>query len=270
MRRLLLILGHALVFVVLTVLTQVGGLVWLLSLLIRRKWKLTSYRWLIFPGLYFLVWALLPVLAKPLGRVPMPLWASAEKPLQPQNLFIILANRHYVRPPLRDETLAVARQLQTENPDMILTYLDANFPFLKGFPLLPHRSHHDGQKLDLAFFYQYQGKLASRAPALLGYGRCAEPQSGERDQPQRCADSGYWQYSLLPRLARPFRRSGYLLDEAATRQMVRAFARQPAIGKLFLEPHLKTRWRLGQYSKIRFHGCAAVRHDDHLHVQMGS
>ncbi len=268
MKLLFSILGHTLMFVVLTVLTQVGGIVWLLSLIVIKWWPGKPYRWFVFPGLYLIVWVLLPLLAKPFGRVPLPLRASAEVPLQPQNAFIVLANRHYVRPVLKKETFAVAQRLQADNPDMILTYLDANFPFINGFPLLPHRSHNDGKKLDLAFFYQRKGELTSRAPALLGYGRCAEPQGGERDQPQRCANSGYWQYSLLPKLAWPFRRSGYTVDEEATRKMVRAFARQGTIGKLFLEPHLKTRWRLGQYNKIRFHGCAAVRHDDHLHIQL--
>lgn len=268
MRRFLLVLGHALLFVVLTVLTQVGGLLWLLSLAIRKWFSIQSYRWLVFPALYFIVWAILPLLAAPFGRVPLPLSASSEQPVRPQNLFIVLANRHYVRPELRDETLEISRQLKAERAEMILTYLDANFPFFNGFPLLPHRSHDDGRKLDLAFFYQKNGELTSRAPALLGYGRCAEPQGNEHNQPAQCARSGYWQYSLLPTLARPFRRSGYTLDEEATRLMVRVFARRKAIGKIFLEPHLKTRWRLGQYGKIRFHGCAAVRHDDHLHVQL--
>ncbi|MFT5619364.1 MAG: hypothetical protein ACI85I_002607, partial [Arenicella sp.] len=41
-----------------------------------------------------------------------------------------------------------------------------------------------------------------------------------------------------------------------------------AYGKVFIEPHLKTRLGLENYSKIRFHGCQAVRHDDHIHVQL--
>jgi hypothetical protein len=31
---------------------------------------------------------------------------------------------------------------------------------------------------------------------------------------------------------------------------------------------LKARWNLTQYDKIRFHGCQAVRHDDHIHTQV--
>ena len=41
-----------------------------------------------------------------------------------------------------------------------------------------------------------------------------------------------------------------------------------AIKKIFIEPHLKTRWGLKNYQKIRYHGCHAVRHDDHIHVQL--
>ncbi len=33
------------------------------------------------------------------------------------------------------------------------------------------------------------------------------------------------------------------------------------------KPHLKTRLKLSS-AKIRFHGCQAVRHDDHIHVQL--
>ena len=39
------------------------------------------------------------------------------------------------------------------------------------------------------------------------------------------------------------------------------------IDKIFLEPHLKDRFGL-QSPKVRFAGCRAARHDDHLHVQI--
>ena len=42
---------------------------------------------------------------------------------------------------------------------------------------------------------------------------------------------------------------------------------QPNLGKVFIEPHLKDRMKLTN-SKIRFHGCGAVRHDDHIHIQL--
>ena len=44
-------------------------------------------------------------------------------------------------------------------------------------------------------------------------------------------------------------------------------ANLPDIGKDFIEPHLAK--RLGATtSKIRFQGCKAARHDDHIHVQL--
>lgn len=268
MKLILAAFGHALLFIALTALTQIGGVLWLVSRLVRMRFKRKLFRRLVFPVLYGLVWLVTPWLAAPYGRVPLPIVAKQEVPLQPQHFISVLANRHYVRSELREEVLAVARELQSANDGMVLTYLDANFPFIEGFPLLPHRSHDDGKKLDLAFFYAHKGTLTSKAPAFLGYGRCAEPKAGEQDQAAQCAKRGYWQYSLLKIVGNPFARRSYELAPEATAQMVRAFARRKTIGKLFLEPHLKTRWGLQQYNKIRFHGCAAVRHDDHLHIQL--
>jgi hypothetical protein len=42
---------------------------------------------------------------------------------------------------------------------------------------------------------------------------------------------------------------------------------EPAVQKILIEPHLKERLRL-QSSKVRFQGCHAARHDDHVHVQI--
>ena len=43
--------------------------------------------------------------------------------------------------------------------------------------------------------------------------------------------------------------------------------KQNEISKIFIEPHLKKRMNL-KNPKIRFHGCRAVRHDDHIHLQI--
>ena len=37
--------------------------------------------------------------------------------------------------------------------------------------------------------------------------------------------------------------------------------------KIFIEPHLKQRLGI-KNQKVRFHGCGAVRHDDHIHLQI--
>jgi hypothetical protein len=86
------------------------------------------------------------------------------------------------------------------------------------------------------------------------------------DTPAHCARRGYWQYGLLGYLVPQGKKATMRFDAERTRQFVRLLVAQPGVGKLFIEPHLKTRLRLGS-GKIRFHGCGAVRHDDHIHVQ---
>jgi hypothetical protein len=49
--------------------------------------------------------------------------------------------------------------------------------------------------------------------------------------------------------------------------MVNFFAADPSIEKVFIEPHLKNRLQLTS-PKVRFQGCHAARHDDHVHVQV--
>jgi hypothetical protein len=41
----------------------------------------------------------------------------------------------------------------------------------------------------------------------------------------------------------------------------------PRVAKVFIEPHLATRF-LANDAKIRFQGCRAARHDDHIHLQL--
>jgi hypothetical protein len=38
------------------------------------------------------------------------------------------------------------------------------------------------------------------------------------------------------------------------------------VRRVFIEPHLKARLDLARLSKVRFAGCRAARHDDHIHV----
>lgn len=39
------------------------------------------------------------------------------------------------------------------------------------------------------------------------------------------------------------------------------------VGKVFIEPHLKVKFG-AESEKVRFQGCRAARHDDHIHVQL--
>jgi hypothetical protein len=58
-----------------------------------------------------------------------------------------------------------------------------------------------------------------------------------------------------------------VFDSKRTKSMIQFILQEKNTGKIFIEPHLKTRMNL-QNNKIRFHGCRAVRHDDHVHLQI--
>jgi hypothetical protein len=179
-----------------------------------------------------------------------------------------LMNRNYAVPALHRALHDMGKSLGQKHPGIRLTYLDANFPFLDGFPLFPHLSHHDGKKVDVSFIYEEEnGEMTDRKPSGSGYGAFSGPLPGEFDQAGACEAKGYWQYGCaayltLGRWGAPLR-----LSEAGTRGLVQTAAGHPAVGKIFLEPHLQSRLGL-RNGKIRFHGCHAVRHDDHLHVQL--
>lgn len=277
MKSILRILYVFFIFCVLTVLTQIGGLVYLVYRLLWKRWLSTAdgrliwlKKSLFFIGLYLLAtWLLVPPLARQFGRVPLPYSSSVSQPIQPASWLTCIGNRHYVRPVLKKTIIDVAQKLGTNYPNFEIVYLDANFPFWNGFPLLPHKSHNDGRKLDIAFVYQKNdGTLSNGTPSMLGYGVCEKPQKGEKDQPAICAKHGYWQYSLLEQLTSERHKQQYTFDLTTTKVLLQTLHADKNVGKIFIEPHLKQRMGLEQYSKVRFHGCGAVRHDDHIHLQL--
>jgi hypothetical protein len=261
--------------IALTVLTQIGGFVFLIALAsnqwiqarIQTPWRLRLAKFSYFAGLYLLAtFLIIPLLARPFGRVPLPIFGENLRPLR---FFTCLLNRHYVRVELKTVALDIADEMQTRYPGTKLSYLDANFPFFDGFPLIPHLSHNDGKKLDLAFCYRdaATGKIRNGSPSWLGYGVYEAPQTDEQDQPAQCAQKGQWQYSFIKAIVPQGRKSHYAFDAPRTKAMIELFATQPSVEKLFIEPHLKARLGLNS-PKVRYHGCQAVRHDDHVHVQV--
>jgi hypothetical protein len=271
------ILKTLLIVVILTILTQIGGVLYLiykpLGKVIKKRTKLPLLSW----GLRFLSFItllivfsifIIPSIAKKFGRVPLPVKATKHIPLKPANVMTLLTNRHYVRPALKESIIAVSKSISETYPGTQLVYLDANFPFWNGFPLLPHRSHDDGKKLDICFLYKNKktGKRVNRAPTILGYGFVEKPAGGEWDQPSACEEKGYWQYSLLSKLTLP--KKNWQFDTATNKRLLQILSQDTRIKKIFIEPHLKQRLGLGGVNKIRFHGCQAVRHDDHIHVQL--
>src|SRR5688572_6914692 len=155
-----------LLFVVLTLVTQVGGaafaLVWLLGRSVSRE-RLGGWRRMrVNLGLFVACYAALhvfvvPPLAALGGRVPLPCTAEAGRPFAAAHPLYCWLDRHYVDPRVLTVMTELSRAVERAHPGSVTLFLDANFPFLNGFPLLPHLSHHDGRKLDIAYFYAEAG-----------------------------------------------------------------------------------------------------------------
>ncbi|MEZ4958875.1 MAG: hypothetical protein R2830_03580 [Saprospiraceae bacterium] len=273
------VLLHLIIFAVLTLFTQIGGIVWLICLpLFHKINNLFHSRSLcflaktgVFTGLYLLTTMLVvPPLAKwQCGRVPLPVWNNSH--LRPHNVFYYcILNHHYVKPALKAAAENVAEKMAAKYPDAVICYLDANFPFFDGYPLEPHFSHRDGKKLDVALHWKEtaRAKPIFGTPSRLGYGASEEPKTGEIDFDDQCKKQGNWYRNLERDYLGRFDKEKYSFDEERTRDMIRLFAEEKTVGKILLEPHLKNRLGLGKFEKIRFQGCKAARHDDHIHVQL--
>ncbi|MBN8577029.1 MAG: hypothetical protein J0L66_08785 [Cytophagales bacterium] len=265
-----------LIFGVLTIVSQIGGLVFLLAIpiyrLIDRKtngmWRRAVFKFFSFAMLYLMfVFIVVPLVARQFGRVPLPILETNY--LKPATIWTVLLNRNYVKPQLKEIAYKVSIKLNATYPGAKVNYLEANFPFVDGFPLLPHLSHNDGKKLDLSFQYNSSitNKISYGVPSFTGYGVCEEPLANEQDMPGYCREKGFWQYNALRVLIPQGNKAKFTFDKGRTRTLVDLFAEHESIGKIFIEPHLQQRLGLTS-SKIRFHGCHAVRHDDHLHVQL--
>lgn len=267
-KRLLLISFHLIFIIVLTLLSEVGGIIYILALLsilfVRHHSR--KIRYSVFLVTFIDVWMLcitwiIPSLAARYNKVPLPFFASEEFPAKPVTLLYPILFRNYVTPTLRDELQRSAlafKKLHGRN----VVYLDGCFPLGNTIPLLPHLSHNDGRKLDLAFFF----KDASSGgpvppPSPVGYWAYTQPRA---DEPQPCRGVRSplrWDMAWL----QPWF-SHAVMDEEATGALVSQLLQSPKLQKVLVEPHLKA--RLGVVdSRIRFQGCSAARHDDHLHIQ---
>lgn len=272
------ILSNIFAVVLLTFLTQVGGLVLLACIpifnwirpQIKHTYLRTGLNCLVFALLYGLVsFLIVPPLAENFGRVPMPY--NKDSPLvKPHNFITVLANRHYVTPSMRQITEGVANKVSERFKDSVsMRYLDACFPFWDGFPLIPHLTHNDGRKLDIAFYYtqSIDNQPISDSPSWLGYGVSEEPRAGEENQPDFCREKGEWQYSFMRRYIIPQNwKPDFRFDAKKNAEMVRLFTASSQVRFILIEPHLKARLGFQTNNKVRIPPCNAVRHDDHIHV----
>ena len=261
------ILLHILIFAFLTIITQLGGVIYLISVLAIKKnaKKRGLKRIVLFVGIYlFSTFIIIPNVAPLLGREKI----KETEFLEAHSFFYKLANRNYVKPELNRTIVKIAAEYGSQNRGMKMIYLDANFPFIDKFPLLPHLSHNDGKKMDISLIYETKnGELTNRKPSVSGYGIYEGPATVEYNQTTYCKKNGYWQYDFSKHLTLGAINKEILFSEKGTRKLVKLILNENSIDKLFIEPHLKKRLNLTN-RKVRFHGCQAVRHDDHIHFQL--
>ena len=188
--------------------------------------------------------------------------------IQAHSFFTKLLNRNYVQPELNKVLQKVSISLNNKHQGIKLIYLDANFPFIDKFPLLPHLSHNDGKKLDLSLIYQNKkGFLTNKKQSISGYGVYVAPMNKEKSQATKCKKKGHWQYDFPKYITFGRINKDLLFSKEATKYLINELVNHASIQKVFIEPHLINRMKLNQ-TKIRFHGCQAVRHDDHIHIQI--
>ena len=257
-----------LIVLLVTAFTQVGGVIYLLSKIVYKLictfWnaKFRLKKLFIFVVLYcFSCFAIVPPLAALFGREPL----LKNERIHSAHIMSRILNRHYVRPSVNRVLEQTLKQLPAS---IHINCLDANFPFIDGFPLLPHLSHNDGRKLDIGLLYQNpDGTLSSLQITRSGYGVFEAPLSTEIDQISRCKHEGFFQYDYPKYFTFGTIHPELQFAPSATRQVIEALLASPEIEKLFIEPHLKSRLQLSD-SRVCYHGCYAVRHDDHIHFQV--
>jgi len=196
----------------------------------------------------------------PAGLVSLP--CDASTPLEPTRPRYCRDDRHWVTPQARAALIDAAAAVRERYPGEVLRFMDASGPDgVKPFP--PHLSHGDGRQIDLGLYYtDVQARPLRTFPAYERHGgywpaepprpgeivACPQGRVGRAEKPDPPAD-------------RPWR-----LDEARTRALLEALIGDRRVRRVLIEPHLEMRLGLWGHPKLRFAGCQAARHDDHIHV----
>ena len=254
---------HGLAIIALTVLTQIGGIAWALALVLRVVFG----RFLmVFATLYLCLCVMAHYTAPLGGRVALPCLDAGPAQIAVLNPLYCAMNRNYVSPEMKSHADALSAHMHETYPGTRTRALDASFPFFDGFALLPHLSHDSGDQLDLAFYYTGGDGTyrLGQAKSLIGYWGFEQPTAND---PQPCTQttglSMRWDMDAL----QPYMRD-WTLDAARTGDALRWLADNP-VGtdyKMFIEPYLAARLGVSN-DTIRFQGCRAARHDDHIHLQ---
>lgn len=262
--------------IILTLVTEVGGfLLWIafgITAIIRHFRKVP--RGVLTTAIFILLYSicstfLLPTLAPIFGKVPLNCFSNPTHPYEANSPLFCALNRHYVNPGLKKVLEELSVHMASEYPNTTVSYLDANFPLLNSVPLLPHLSHNDGKKLDLAFFYQRKKDnkpIAKGGAWFLGY-FAFSPAWSEDIGHIANSNNGIFRWNV--RWLQSFFKE-LDLDNERTSELVRYLCNDEAakqVQRVFIEPYLKKTLNVHS-DKIRFAGRHAARHDDHVHIQI--
>jgi len=194
------------------------------------------------------------------GLVPLP--CAEAGPLRPAEPMYCRRDRHFMTPAARRALLRAAEHVAREHPGAVVRYMEASWPSGTR-PMPPHLSHGDGRQIDIAIFYEdRKGRPLGRPPLspnrrlARGYGAYEPPR---REAERVCAGGPH------DRPDPPSSR-GWRMDAARTEALVQALLAERQVRRIFVEPHLKRRLGFAADNRVRFAGCSAARHDDHLHV----
>ncbi len=254
-------------FVILTVVTQVGGIVLLLAYFTYRIFFRDYNRWslpLIFTVYYTIVSVfVIPQVAPFFGRMQV----EDNEAVKAHSFFYKISNRNYVTIDYHETIQSIATDFHAKYPGIQLVYTDANFPFIDGFPLLPHRYHTDGKKIDFDFIYENEeAQLSNLKPTFSGYGFFESPFEGEKNQINFCLNTGYKQYEFTKYVTLGILHPYLTFSEEANKYLIELMDAHDGVETIFIEPHLHERLGI-ESDKIIYHGCGTVRHDDHIHLE---
>jgi hypothetical protein len=228
----------------LTVLTQIGGVIpliaWLLAfrlVFLHGRARMAAVA-AIFVVLHVIASETVVPLAAShiadrvrLHRVRLPCGWARPAMLWPASAIICLANRNYVTGRADHLAMALAMDARAGDSASRILYLDAGFPFFDGWPLLP------------------RSPIGCGAFEQPGAGRAASCPDG--DWPDLPWNLG-WLQPLFP---------DHVVDRERTAAMQRWLVepgRQYGVRRVLVEPHLEA--TLGVASDmLRFQGCHAAR-----------
>jgi hypothetical protein len=261
------IFGLLFIFVA-TITTQVGGIIlWPLLGVGYLLWSSKHYYKaiaVIILGYIFFGLGVLPIIAHQTGRERLPIVATKEVPLGPQNLIYVVGLRNYARLQAKEALIFAAQKTAKKYPNTIVRYMDAGFPF-PYFPMLPHLTHSDGRRIDVSYLYTQDGHPVDGAISPIGYWGYVRPTPQQRSSFERrrkqCSFSLLrWDFDFIQPIL-PDR----MLDTRRTRELFKNLAMQSKVTSLLVEPTLHQ----SLYSdKLKSNSCSVARHDDHFHLSV--